>query len=49
MYLSTKGTPKKSVKDLVDDVYAISFLIFFIKAYVVGIHLNCIDKSMPFK
>ena len=25
------------------------FLIVFIKAYVVGIHLNCIDKSMQFK
>ena len=25
------------------------FLIFFIKAYVVGTHLNCMDKSMQFK
>ena len=25
------------------------FLIFFIIAYVVGTHLNCIDKSMQFK
>ena len=25
------------------------FLIFFINAYVVGTHLNCIDKSMQFK
>ena len=25
------------------------FLIFFIKAYVVGTHLNYIDKSMQFK
>ena len=25
------------------------FLIFFIKAYVVGTRLNCIDKSMQFK
>ena len=24
------------------------FLIFFIKAYVVDTHLNCIDKSMQF-
>ena len=24
-------------------------LIFFIKAYVVGTHLNCINKSMQFK
>ena len=38
-----------SAKDLFDDVYANFFLIFFIKAYVVGSHLNCIDKSMQFK
>ena len=25
------------------------FLTFFIKAYVVGARLNCIDKSMQFK
>ena len=25
------------------------FLILFIKTYVVGTHLNCIDKSMQFK
>ena len=25
------------------------FYIFFIKAYVVGTHLNCIDNSMHFK
>ena len=25
------------------------FLIFFIKAYVVGTHLNCINKLMQFK
>ena len=24
-------------------------LIFFIKAYVVGTHLNCFDKSIQFK
>ena len=41
MYLPTKGTLlKRSVKDFFDDVYAICFLIFFIKAYVVGTHLN---------
>ena len=38
----------RSAKDLFDDVYVI-FLLFFIKAYVVGTHLNCIDKSMQFK
>ena len=47
---------KKSAKDSFYDVYVIVvflfvffFLIFFIKAYVVGTHLNCIDKSMQFK
>ena len=25
------------------------FFLLFIKAYVVGIHLNCIDLSMQFK
>ena len=25
------------------------FLIFFLKAYVLGTHLNCIDKSLQFK
>ena len=25
------------------------FLIFFTKAYLKGIHLNCMDKSMQFK
>ena len=49
-YVPAKGTLKKkrSEKDLFDIDYA-SFLIFFIKAYVVGTHLNCIDKSMQFK
>ena len=51
MYLPTKGTLKKrSAKDLFDDVYAnFFFKIFFIKTYVVGTHLNCIDKWMQFK
>ena len=40
---------KRSEKDLFDDDYAIFFLIFFIKAYVAGTHLNCIDKSIQFK
>ena len=49
MYLPTKGTLKKrSEKDLFDDVYAI-FLDFLYKTYGVGTHLNCIEKSMPFK
>ena len=47
----TKGTLKKkrSVKVLSNDAYVIFFLIFFIKAYVVGTHLNCIDKPMKVK
>ena len=55
-YISTytKDTLKhRSAKDLSNDAYVMFlcflFLIFFIKAYVVGTHLNCIDKSMQFK
>ena len=46
----TKGTHKnRSEKDLSNDAYTMFvcvfvILIFFIKAYVVGTHLNCIDK-----
>ena len=36
------GELKRSEKDLF-------FMTFLIKAYVVGAHLNCIDKSMQFK
>ena len=32
-----------------DDDKAIFFSVFFFKAYVVGTHLNCIDKLMQFK
>ena len=28
---------------------SVLFIYFFIKAYVVGSHLNCIDLSMQFK
>ena len=60
MYLLRIHNKKDQKKDLFDDEYAIFFLIFFIKAYVVGTHLNCIDnvvsthlnyidKSMQFK
>ena len=55
-YISTyygntiKRKEKKIRKGLIlDDDYAIFFLIFFIKAYVVGTHLICIDMSMQFK
>ena len=53
-YVSTylKYTLKaRSANDLFNDVYAIYcvfFLIFCLKAYVVGTHLNCI-KLMQFK
>ena len=30
-------------------IASVIFVYFFIKAYVVGTHLNCIDKSMQFK
>ena len=49
----TKGTLKtRSAKDIIlclFDVFVRVILIFFIKTYVVGTHLNCIDKSMQFK
>ena len=50
----TKGTLlKKLRKDLSNNAYAkflyVFFLNFLYKAYVVGTHLNCIDKSMQFK
>ena len=55
----TKGTLKKrSAKDLSNDSFAMFLCFFFClfvfyfdflyKAYVVGTHLNCIDKSMQF-
>ena len=47
MYLPTKGTLSRK-KELFDDVYAF-FLIFFIEACVVGIHLNCIDNICLYK
>ena len=50
----TMGTLKQRLaEDLSNDAYVMFlcflFLIFFIKAYVVDTHLNCIDKSMQFK
>ena len=50
----TKGTLiQRSADDLSNYAYVMFlcflFLIFFIKAYVVGKHLNCINKSMHFK
>ena len=37
------------MRDVFNATYAIFFLIFFIKAYVVGTHLNCLDLSRQFK
>ena len=52
----TKGTLKKlSAKDLSNAAYGMFlcccffFLIVFLKVYVVGTHLNCINKWMQFK
>ena len=39
---------KRSEKDLFNDDNAIFFNFYFIKEYVVGTHLNWIDKSMQF-
>ena len=50
--LITAHTPKKhTVKQLLSPQITASvlFVYFFIKAYVVGTHLNCIDLSMQFK
>ena len=45
----TKGTLKKDQRKTCLMILMGFFLIFFIKAYVVGTHLNCMDKSMQFK
>ena len=41
---------KKTAKDLSDNAYATFCMFFsllvFIKAYIVGTHLNCIDKPL---
>ena len=37
------------MKGIFDNAYAILFLIFFIKAYIVGTHLNCLSKSQTNK
>ena len=58
MYLPTNGTLKKKKKDqqrtnlMIFKGFFFMFFFFlnlFLKAYVVGNHLNCIDKSMQFK
>ena len=49
--LITAHTPisaqsRNSIVFRLQPVVSVLFLYFFIKAYVVGIHLNCIDLSM---
>ena len=41
---------KRSVKQFhsLQITASVLYVYFFIKAYVVGTHLNCIDKSMQF-
>ena len=56
MYPSIPRVPfekkkKKKKKRCLCDVFVLFFLllVFFIKAYVVCTHLNCIHKLMQFK
>ena len=37
------------MRSVFNDAYAILFSVFFIEAYVVGTHLNCLNKSRQFK
>ena len=37
------------MKSVFNDAYAILFFVFFIEAYVVGTHLNCLCLSRQFK
>ena len=50
-YLITTHTPINTQSSNSTDLNYIqcTFVYFFIKAYVVGTHLNCINKSMQFK
>ena len=49
--LITAHTPISAVEKFrsLQITASVLFLYFFIKAYVVGTHLNCIDLSMQFK
>ena len=42
---------KRTVKQFrnIQNTASVLFVYFFIKTYVVGTHLNCINKSMQFK
>ena len=37
------------MRSVFNDAYAILFSVFFIEAYVVGTHSNCLDLSRQFK
>ena len=51
--ISIKGHTRKISRelneDVFNDVYDVFFLFFFIKAYVVGTHLNCLDNICFYK
>ena len=50
MTLPTKDTLKNKYQQRLYLVMFMRFFSdFFIKAYIVGTHLNCIDKTMQFK
>ena len=37
------------MRSVFNDAYAILFSVFFIEAFVVGTHSNCLDLSRQFK
>ena len=49
--LTTTYTPISAVKQSrsIQITARVLFVYYFIKAYAVGTHLNCIDLSMQFK
>ena len=52
LYILRVHLKKWLANDISNDAYEMfvcCFLCFFLKTYVVGTHLNCIDKSMQFK
>ena len=48
-YLKTKDQQKTYVMMLTQCFMCFFLLIFFIKAYVMGTHLNCIDNMCLYK
>ena len=45
----TRKITRELNEGLFNDVDAIFFLIFFMKAYVIDTHSNCLNKSRQFK